>query len=66
MHVYGHCLRGLSSSFRYLNGHYLFVLEAFSLLGNTLKYFFYIVILHNQVKSLNISPMDFVFSSFLD
>jgi len=49
-----------------LNGHYLFVLEAFSLLYNTLKYFFYIVILHNNVKSLNISLRDFVFSSFLD
>lgn len=66
MYVYENCLRAVASRFRYLNGHYLFVLEAFSLLGNTLKYFFYIVILHNHAKSLNISPRDFVFSPFLD
>jgi len=66
MYVYDHCLRALASRFRYLNGYYLFVIEAFSPLDNTLKHSFYIVILHNNVKNLNISPRDFVFSSFLD
>jgi len=38
MYVYENCLRAVASGFRYLNGHYLFVLEAFSLLGNTEAY----------------------------